>query len=63
MNIAIPNSHNLHSTITIKLQQYTDLKKELHEGLKLLNLHSGLYILMQKAVLLNPLTPELNPSN
>jgi len=24
----IPNSHNLHSTITKKLQKYTDLKEE-----------------------------------
>jgi len=29
------------------------LEKELHEGLQLLNLHSGLYILMQKAEVLN----------
>jgi len=28
-DIAIFNSHNLHSTITKKLQKYTDLKKEL----------------------------------
>ena len=62
MDIAIPNSHNLHSTINIKVQQCTDLKKELHEGLQLINLHSGLYILMQKTVLINPLTLELNPS-
>jgi hypothetical protein len=27
--VAIPNSHSLHSTITEKLQKYTDLKKEL----------------------------------
>ena len=27
--VAIPNSHNLHSTITEKLQKYTDLKEEL----------------------------------
>ena len=26
---AIPNSHNLHSTITERLQKYTDLKEEL----------------------------------
>jgi hypothetical protein len=29
MDVAIPNSHNLHSSITEKLQKYTDLKKEL----------------------------------
>jgi hypothetical protein len=28
-DIAIPNSHNLHGTITKKLQKYTDLKEEL----------------------------------
>jgi hypothetical protein len=27
--VAIPNSHSLHSTITEKLQKYTDLKEEL----------------------------------
>jgi hypothetical protein len=79
-DIAIPNSHNLYSTITKKLQKYTDLKKgllktwylktvyiiplvlstmgiipnKLHESLKLLNLHPGLYILMPEAVILNP---------
>ena len=29
IDAAIPNSHNLHSTITEKLQKYTDLKEEL----------------------------------
>jgi hypothetical protein len=29
IHVAIPNSHNLHSTITEKLQKYTDLKQEL----------------------------------
>jgi hypothetical protein len=29
VDIAIPNSHNLHSTITEKLQKYTDLKEKL----------------------------------
>jgi hypothetical protein len=29
MAVAIPNSHNLHSTITEKLQMYTDLKEQL----------------------------------
>jgi hypothetical protein len=27
-DVAIPNSHNLHSTITEKLQKYTNLKVE-----------------------------------
>jgi hypothetical protein len=79
IDVAIPNTHNLHSTITKKPQKYTDLKEEpiriwqlktayvitlllptagiipnkLHEGFKPLNLHPGLYILMQKAVILN----------
>jgi hypothetical protein len=29
MSVAIPNSHNLHSTITKNLQKYTDLKEQL----------------------------------
>jgi hypothetical protein len=29
MDVAVPNSHNLHSTITERLQKYTDLKGEL----------------------------------
>jgi hypothetical protein len=29
MSAAIPNSHILHSTITERLQKYTDLKEEL----------------------------------
>jgi len=29
VDAAIPNIHNLHSTITERLQQYTDLKGEL----------------------------------
>jgi hypothetical protein len=78
IDVAIPNSHNL-STITEKLQKYTDLKEEfvriwklkmvytiplvlsttgtitnkLHEILELNNLHPALFILMQKAVILN----------
>jgi hypothetical protein len=28
IDAAIPNSHNLHSTITEKLQMYTDLKED-----------------------------------
>ena len=31
IDTAIPNSHNLHSTITEKLQKYTDLKEGLEE--------------------------------
>ena len=31
IDVAIPNSHNLHSTITEKLQKYTDLKEDLIE--------------------------------
>jgi hypothetical protein len=33
--IAVPNSHNLHSTITEKLQKYTDIKVELTRMCKL----------------------------
>jgi hypothetical protein len=77
--VANPNSPNIHSTITEKLQKYTALKKRLvriwqlktasvvklilttmgfvpkksHESLKLLNLHPALYILMQKAAIIN----------
>ena len=29
IDVAIPNSHDLHSTITENLQQYTDQKEEL----------------------------------
>jgi hypothetical protein len=29
VSVTIPNSHNLHSTITEKLQKYRDLKEEL----------------------------------
>jgi hypothetical protein len=29
IRVAIPNNHNLHSTITEKLQKYTDMKGEL----------------------------------
>jgi len=29
VDAAIPNSHKLHSTVTGKLQKYTDLKEEL----------------------------------
>jgi len=29
VDTAIPNSHALHSTITVKLQKYTDMKEEL----------------------------------
>jgi hypothetical protein len=29
IDVAIPNSHSLHSTIAEKLQMYTDLKEEL----------------------------------
>jgi hypothetical protein len=29
VDVAIPNSHSLHSAITDKLQKYTDLKEEL----------------------------------
>jgi hypothetical protein len=79
LDVAIPNSHNLQSTITEKLQKYTKLKeeliriwqlktayiiplvvftagiipKQLHDSLKLLDLRFALYILMQKAVILN----------
>jgi hypothetical protein len=31
IDVAILNSHNLHSTITEKLQKYTDLKEDLIE--------------------------------
>jgi hypothetical protein len=78
IDVATPNSHTLHSTVTEKLQKYTDLKEKiirirqlktaniiplvlctagisnkLHESSKLFNLRPGLYILMQKAVMLN----------
>jgi len=79
IDVAIPNSHNLHSTVSDKLQKYTELRKErlgiwrlktvyiiprvlsttgvitneLLESLKLLKLCPGLYILMQKVVILN----------
>ena len=29
IDVAVPSSRNLHSTITEKLQKYTDLKEEL----------------------------------
>jgi len=29
VDVAIPNSHNLHCTVTEKLQKYADLKEEL----------------------------------
>jgi len=29
VDVAVPNSHNLHSTITEKLQKYKDLKEKL----------------------------------
>ena len=29
VDVAVPNSHNLHSSVTEKLQKYTDLKEEL----------------------------------
>ena len=76
IDVAIPNSHNLHNTIIEKLQKYIDLKEELiriwqlktayiiplvlsttgiipNESLKLLNLRPALYIVTQKAVILN----------
>ena len=79
IDVAIPNSHDLHSTITEKLQKYTDIKVELtrllrlnavhivplvwssmginpsklHDSFKLLNCCLGLYVLMQKAVILH----------
>jgi hypothetical protein len=28
-DVAVPNSHNIHNTITEKLQKYSDLKEEL----------------------------------
>jgi hypothetical protein len=31
VDVAIPNSHSLHSTITEKLQKYTDMTKSLSE--------------------------------
>jgi phosphatidylserine decarboxylase len=31
IHVAIPDSHNVHSTITGKLQKYTDMKGELSE--------------------------------
>jgi hypothetical protein len=79
VDAAIRSGHNLHSTMTEKLQKCTDLKEELirirllktsritslvlstegiipnklHESLKLLNLRASVYILMQKAVIIN----------
>jgi len=76
---AIPDGHNLHSTITEKLHKYRYLKEELirmwqlktanmmslvlskmgmfpnklYESIELLNLRPGIYIIMQKAVILN----------
>jgi len=32
IDVAIPNSHNLHGTVTNKLRKYTDLKEELYES-------------------------------
>jgi hypothetical protein len=31
IHITIPNSHNVHSTITEKFQKYTDMKGELQD--------------------------------
>ena len=79
MDVAIPTSYNLHSTITVKLQKYTDMKEELirlwqlktayvialvlstvriilnklQKSLKLLYVCPALYMLMQKAIILN----------
>jgi hypothetical protein len=35
IDVAVPNSHDLHSTITEKLQKYTDIKVELTRMWKL----------------------------
>jgi len=39
IDVAIPNSHDLHSTITEKLQKYTDIKVELTRLLRLNAVH------------------------
>jgi hypothetical protein len=76
MYTAMPDSHNLHSTIAQKLLKYTNLKEELfricrlpttgvipnklHESLKPLNLLPALYIVIQKAAALNTCRTVIN---
>jgi hypothetical protein len=79
IDVEIPDSQNLHRTITEKVPKYTDLKEglisiwqlitaflisfalsttaiisnKLHGNLKLLNLRPAMYIVTQKAVILD----------
>ena len=37
IDVAIPNSHNLHSTVTDRLQKYTELKKRAYKKMTTVN--------------------------
>ena len=54
-DIAIPNSHNLHSAITKKFQKYTDMKKELISLWKLKMAHTVPLVLSTADIITNKL--------
>ncbi|CAH2092510.1 unnamed protein product [Euphydryas editha] len=79
IDIAVPNTHNIQSTVAEKITKYTDLKIEvkrmwnlntvtivpivisttgviptmIHDSIKTIGLHKNIYIILQKAVILN----------
>jgi hypothetical protein len=61
IDAAIPNSHNLHSIITEKLQMYTDLKEFFTRIWKLRTAYIISLVLSTKGNIPNKLHESLNP--
>ena len=59
----MPNSHNLHSTITQKLLKYTDLKEELFRIWRLKTTYVLPLVLPTTGIIPNKLHESLKPLN
>jgi hypothetical protein len=53
VDAAIPNSHNLHSTVTERLQQYTDLRGQLTGIQQLKMVHTVPLVLSTEGIISN----------
>ena len=63
IDVAIPNSHYLHSTITEKLQKYTDLKDELIRMWQLKTAYIRPLVLSTTGIITNKLHESLKLLN
>jgi hypothetical protein len=63
IDVAIPNSHNLHSAITERLQKCTDLKEELTSMWQIKTVYIILLVLSTRGIIPNRLHDSLKLLN